>query len=318
MTNLVLFSGNKVSLDKRTAQAAAAALRDSAEQGRQGGDLPEGGVYISFSGKMGQYQIGQDKADADPNELWLINIYGFERGWMCWKGGQPVAKRFASIYSAPVATPDQTEHGPFNAQRGEGWSIAKAITLKSVDTARQGYFSTSTKSAVNEFSKLEAEVARRLEAGEPAWPLVMLSKEKFTAQGQTNYKPVLKVFGWIGHPQVGELAKMATAEEMAGAIDRLIEEADDMFKRGVLSQDFDQVTEAGATASESEDTGGADDFGDEGQVDDAEVVGEEGDEPTKEEPKQTARTAASTPIRNRGETQQAQETTGVQRRRARV
>jgi hypothetical protein len=317
MTNVALFSGNKVSLDKRTAQAAAAALRDSAEQGRQGGDLPEGGVYISFSGKAGRYQIGQDKEEADVNELWLINIYGFERGWMCWKGGQPVAKRFASIYSAPVATPDDTEHGPFNTQRGEGWSIAKAITLKSIDKARQGYFSTSTKSAVNEFSKLEAEVARRLEAGEPAWPLVMLDKEKFTAQGQTNYKPILKAYGWIGHPQVGQLSEFTSATEMAENIDRLIEEADDMFKRGVLSQDFEQVTAAGTTIPEGEEA--ADDGVEDAETVEGDDFADEAVEEAKEEPKREAPRAAA-PVRNRAVTEQAntQDTTGVQRRRARI
>jgi len=313
MTNLALFSGNKVSLDKRTTQAAAAALRDSAEQGRAGGDLPEGGVYVSFSGKLGVYQIGPDKEDADVNELWLINIYGFERGWMCWKGGQPVAKRFASIYSKPVATPDENEHGPFNSQRGEGWSIAKAITLKSIDKHRQGYFSTSTKSAVNKFSKIEAEVARRLEAGEPAWPVVFLSKEKFTAQGQTNYKPILKVYGWIGHPQVGQLAQLP-AEEMADAIDALITEAADMAERGVLAQDFDQVTEAGA----DDEAAGQEQEGEpEKQVEDAEFE----DEPVKEAPQTRVRTAAAAaaPTRNRAATQEEQkETAGVQRRRARV
>merc|ERR1711974_113343 len=93
-TNLTLFAGgsNASKIALKGASKMAAALRGAAQDGG-GGDLPEGGVYISFSGKNGAYSIGQEKDDADPNEIWLINIFEFQGGWMCWKGGAPVANR---------------------------------------------------------------------------------------------------------------------------------------------------------------------------------------------------------------------------------
>lgn len=227
--DVTLFGGNtKISLGG-DAKRMAGALKQSSDEGALN-QLPDGGVYISFSGKMGTYSIGTEKEDADPEEIWLVNIYAFEKGWMCWKNSQPLAKRFASIYGEPIPTPDFNEHSPF--KDGEGWAQAKALTVRSIDRGMQGYYSTSTKSAVNEMAKLEGEVARRLEEGEPSWPLIHLKKEKFTAQGNTNSKPIFEIYGWLGDAQIEKMSGMGDIEEISEGIDDLIAEAELMVLNG--------------------------------------------------------------------------------------
>jgi hypothetical protein len=222
-TAMALFGGTGA-VQIGNAKAMADALKSSAQEGSRS-QLPDGGVYISFSGKLGTYSIGVDKNDADPEECWLVNIYDFQRGYICWKGGAPVARHMASIYGQQVSTPDASEHGPFKADRGEGWFPAKSITLRSIDQGIQGLFQTNTKSAVSEFAALEDKVADRLSAGEAAWPIVQLRKEKFTAQGQQNSKPVLHIYGWIGLKQVMEMSQMESVDAISDALDDMIEEA---------------------------------------------------------------------------------------------
>lgn len=207
------------------AKDLAAALKGTAAE-TSTNSLPDGGVYISFSGKMGRYSIGTDKEDADPQEAWLLNVHSFEKGYICWKGGSPVAKRLASIYGTPVAMPDFGEHGPFNASNGEGWYPAMALTVRSIDRGIQGYFSTNTKSALNTLADLQEKIGNRIEEGLPCNPLIMLDKEAFTAKGNKNYKPVFPVYGWIGDKQINKMAGMATVKEMAAALDGLINEAE--------------------------------------------------------------------------------------------
>ena len=272
MGNLTLFSGgNSGKIALRGAKSVVDALK-AASRGDGSTDLPEGGVYISFSGKLGRYSIGTEKEDANPDEIWLVSVFAFEKGWICWKGGSPVAKRLGSIYQDDMPMPDFSEHGPFNTGAGEGWQQAKAMTLRSLDRGIQGYFSTNTKSARNEFEKLEGEVGRRMDAQLPCWPVVQLHREKFTAKGQSNYKPVLNVVGWLGIEQVKHLASLASTDEVVEVIDELIEEAAENERAGV--PDMTLSAENGFVASD-DDVAGPDDDGIDDGIEDAEEVEEE-------------------------------------------
>lgn len=266
-----MFAGEKKISMRKGAGGMVGALKQTAAES-SGSDLPDGGVYISFSGKMGKYSIGQDKEDADPNECWLVNIQSFEKGWICWKGGSPVAKRLASLYGEPVDTPDPNEHGPFKASNGEGWHSAEAMMLRSVDSGKQGYYSTNTKSALRELAKITGEVARRLEEGLPCWPIIQLDKEPFTAQGQKNYKPIFNIAGWLGMKQVQKLASAGSAEEMAEMLDDLLDEAAEEEANGILD-----ITLSALEGTDDDADGSVDDGAFDDDIEDAEIV-EEGDE----------------------------------------
>ncbi len=222
MANEVVTSpfGKPVAL--ANAQAMADAVSASASQGALGG-APDGSVYLNFTGKRGVYEFGREKEDIDPTEVWLVNIASFEDGYVCWKGGKTVATRMANIYSGQhIAAPSSDEMGPFNASQGEGWFAAKAMVVKSVEADdRQAYWKINSKSGVAVFADLLAQVAERLRAGRPAWPLIQLGKEKFEAQGQKNYKPKLEVYGWLSDAAVGELAQDPDAD-----IDMLVRESE--------------------------------------------------------------------------------------------
>lgn len=189
------------------AQAMADAVTASAAQGQIGG-APDGSVYLNFTGKRGVYEFGKDKEDIDASELWLVNIASFEDGYVCWKGGKTIATRMANIYSDQrIPAPAADEQGPFNASQGEGWFAAKSMVIKSLEADdRQGYWKINSKSGVAVFADLLQQVGERLRAGRPSWPLVNLGKEKFEAQGQKNYKPVLTVYGWLSDAACAELA----------------------------------------------------------------------------------------------------------------
>lgn len=250
MSNLTLFKGNGNKIALTGAKSMTAALKNTAAESL-GSDLPEGGVYVSFSGKTGRYSIGTEKEDADAEEIWLVNIFEFSAGWICWKGSNPVAKRMASIYGDPVERPDPSEHGPFG--QGEGWSPAKAMMLRSIQRGIQGYWQGSAKSSNREFAKLEAEVARRLEEGLPAWPLIQMASEKFTAQGKTNYKPVIHIAGWLAMQQVNKMADYEDNEAINAALEELVEEADAMEEQGIRDSTMDATDDAAPELNDEHD-----------------------------------------------------------------
>lgn len=190
------------------ASAMADALSGAASKGQLGA-APEGSQYVNFSGKRGVYEFGPDREDIDKREVWLVNVASFEDGYVCWKGGAVVSTRMSNIYNGqPVPVPAADELGPFAQDKGEGWFAAKSMVLRSVEEDdRQGYFKINSKSGVAAFADLQAQVAERLRAGRPFWPLVNLDKENFTAKGFKNSKPVIKVYGWLSQEAVNTMAE---------------------------------------------------------------------------------------------------------------
>ena len=161
--------------------------------------------YLNFSGKRGVFTIGVDNRNIGVDELWLPNIAGFEDGWICWKGGAPVASRLAVSGDAPIPTPDFEEFGPFDTAKGDGWFQAKSMTLKSLDNDQQGYFKINSISGVSAVSDLQKDIVKQIHAGLPAWPIIQFSTEEFTAKGFRNFKPVFTVYGWMDDANVQEL-----------------------------------------------------------------------------------------------------------------
>jgi hypothetical protein len=196
-----VFGNSGVKLDTTK---LAQAMAESAQKDPRGGG-PEGSVFMNFSGKLGKYEIGIEKTDADPKEVWLVNVAGFQDGWICWKGGRPVAVRLYNM-GQPVPEPDKAEHSPFGD--GEGWYQAKAMTLRSIDSGVQAYWKINSVSGVSVMASLQKDVTQRIVAGMAYWPVVTLSKETFIAQNKKNFKPIITVEGWLDDTRVAELGAM--------------------------------------------------------------------------------------------------------------
>lgn len=193
----------------------------SASEGKRGG-APDGSIYANFSGKRGVYEIGSEKTPADPDERWLVNVQSFEDGWTCWKGGAPTAIRMWNIYDGvPTPTPGSDDGGPFDSAKGEGWFFTKALVMRSLDDEgdepTQIYFKNNSVSGVAQIAELQEAFTQQVRAGQPAWPVVQLDKEKFTARGFTNYKPVLKIVEWLSDEEVNQIAEGEALDDILEA-----------------------------------------------------------------------------------------------------
>lgn len=239
-------------LDLKDKKAMAARAQQSAAAGTATGGAPDGSVYMNFSGKRGMYEIGQNKRAPAKDELWLINIASLEDGYVCWKGGKPLATRMANIFSEayPVAVPDSNEGGPFDPNKGEGWFAARSWVCKSLDEDEQAYFKNNSVSGVAEMSTVIEEIGRRMAAGQACWPVISYGMEGFEARGFKNYKPIFDIYGWLNDAAVAELAADPDAD-----LDDLIGKS---AVTEMLTKDEEPVEEEGsdpATAPKQETTG---------------------------------------------------------------
>lgn len=183
-----------------SSSALAGALKESAVKDPRGGAL-DGADYLNFSGKRGMFTYGADGKPFDMDSMLVPNIAGFQDGWVCWKNGQPVATRLANITGAPVPTPDFSEFTPFEND-ADGWFQAKAAMFKDVDSGDQYFFKINSVSGVSALAGLIGLIADRAERGDPAWPVLQLGVDEFSAKGYKNYKPEFNIVGWLDDANV--------------------------------------------------------------------------------------------------------------------
>jgi len=195
---LMKAAANLPAIDK---EAAAAALQQSSQESSTGtGEFD----YLSFSGKRGVYSLGRDKVEPDPDAVYIVEPMAATEGWNCWKGGKPVAKHEWSLYeraTKAVREADLADHGPYNERAGEGWQFSLGIGLIDADTQRSIKFSTSSVSGRNVFSDLNLRIAEVMMEGGEGLAVVQLGATTFPAHGQTNYKPVIDVLGFVSREE---------------------------------------------------------------------------------------------------------------------
>lgn len=153
--------------------------------------------YIYFSGKSGNYNVGRDKEPMDPEQLYVNEPASLKRGFICWKGNT-VAERvewYAVQKHMAVRAEDLPDHGPYSDN--EGWQESMGFGMCSLDSPTDQYeFNTGSASGRNSIKDFFSEVARRITNKEPSIPVFSFDSEKFTAQGNTNFKPKFKVVLW--------------------------------------------------------------------------------------------------------------------------
>lgn len=172
-------------------------LQEDSQVGSRGGDFS----YMSFSGKKGVYKIGTEGRKPSEDEPFLVATPMFATGWICWKGGKPVSKRFATMREPKIPQPSDTEFGPFDKD-GDGWYQAKSMVMRSMENGEQVEFSINSKSGVAAISELQKAILERMTQGLASWAVITLGSEEFESQGYKNDKPVLKVVGWLDTDQI--------------------------------------------------------------------------------------------------------------------
>ena len=188
-------------VDMTNADAYIAAMEDTVDDGARGGDVS----YMSFSGKTGKIKIGRDGRGLSEGELFVVAPSMFSIGYICWKGGKPIAKRMAALGQPKIMEPAPDEGGPFTSQK-DGWSKARCITMVSLQHKEQIEFSNNSKSGVSVMADLQRDVLDRFKSGQPCVPIMQIGVEEFTAQDNTNSKPVFDVQVWITPEQLDQMA----------------------------------------------------------------------------------------------------------------
>lgn len=193
-------------------QALAEALVAGSNAASTGGGS-SGVEYVAFSGKSGELTYGRDREPLDQTEEFLLDPLSAHLGWVCWVGSKPVARHEWLMHdkASAVRASDLEDKGPYTRAQ-DGWQPMVGFGFVSRETGTEYKFSTNSKSGRNAVGDLLREIGDRLKAGEPSVPLFRFGKEKFVAQGETNWKPKFSVIEWL---EQGEASALLAGEELA-------------------------------------------------------------------------------------------------------
>jgi len=187
----------------------------------QAGGVSQAGMnFLGFSGKTGVYSLGKAKDDVEDDQLFLVEPAATIAGWTCWKESKPAGKHkwlSTDAFMRPELVVPESEledHGPYRNNSGDGWKEMMGIglvELVKMDTSIE--FSSTAVSAINGLKDLIQEAADRLRSGEPELPVIWLGREKFTAQGATNWKPTFNVEVWVTRDAADSFAQGNMSED---------------------------------------------------------------------------------------------------------
>ena len=221
---------NKNALTAYMAKMPAVTQGDMAQAlGKSAGDKRSGDgsglTYLTFSGKSGNYSLGQQ--GGEPDGQYLLDPMTFLEGFICWKASQVAGRVEFSIYSPQDEKPrlsDMEDLGPY-ARDGDGWSEQLGFACVDLDDLSKPIkFTSNSKSGRNSIADLMDEVAvRTLEDDEPSnYPIITFDMVEFTAQDQKNFKPVFDVEAWVTKRAWDSYVsdKMSAAELLAGKAPR--------------------------------------------------------------------------------------------------
>lgn len=170
-----------------------------------------GGAILKYSGKTGVFSHRDEVVEHGSRLAFMLSHA--EEGWVCWKGGKIVDRRWRKLLSRmpKILEDDLPDHGPFSRE-GEGWTQAVRVTVRRLEDGMQFELMFSSKSGISTLMQLFADYVTKARMKEEApgvfkTPIVEIGAEPFTTQKAAGriWAPRLTIVDWMGQAEIDEL-----------------------------------------------------------------------------------------------------------------
>lgn len=208
-----------------------AALAAEAETYKGGGN---GCLFLKFNGNDGYYSYGADDTDLYLETLVAMDPHSFQRGWICWLGGQVKEEVMLSIVEGqPPAKHMLTDHGPYG--KDDGWQEQKTIEFTTIggdraedpESGLKLLFQANNSSKMKALEALIKDFGRAFQNHPGMVPIVEINERSFEAQPKdggrkvTKHAPVFKIIDWMSHEKLLTMSQGAPEDYEEGVTDDL-------------------------------------------------------------------------------------------------
>lgn len=163
--------------------------------------------YFQFSGNTGEWKFNGQIYEH--GTAVAINPGEMRKGFVCWKGGKPIARVVERIIpnpgEAPVRLPHKSElkdHGPYDSAN-DGWTELVELPVRFLDTGTEADISLSSKGGRRALLALGAEWATKSKMnldddGQKMIAIVEIGANSFKPKDSPGLKwaPSFKIIAW--------------------------------------------------------------------------------------------------------------------------
>jgi hypothetical protein len=145
----------------------------------------------------GTYMYGQRRTIPDEGGRWAINVFKFERGWICFNdANKRVGERLLPV-TAPMLDPTELQDHGFPWQ--EQWAVGMKC-ISGPDAGVEVIFKSNTVGGIGAIKGLIEEVGPRINGGQygdQVAPIVLLNKNSYNNEYGKQMFPVFEIVDWM-------------------------------------------------------------------------------------------------------------------------
>lgn len=215
--------GLVIPTDTSIADIATQAVKES-------GESVAGGKPILKMDKLGDWTLGKDGPEMDPETEFLVPVTSIAMGFIAWKNGRPMDKELSYPFKGEPRiiksnlNQDLGMHTEGdNAGEPVKWDDVVAFDVYAIDgpdTGDTGVFETGTyggKAAFHDFMKVVAAQARAEDGNEPnemaIHAVIKLNKDSYKHKKWGKlYNPIFEIVDWLTFDEIANENLMTEGE----------------------------------------------------------------------------------------------------------
>ena len=163
--------------------------------------VQDGMPILKMNGKNGIWTYGMEKIAVEPGQLWAIDPYSFQHGYICWENMEPIGEIMRAM-AEPLPAKDELP------DYGKEWDLQNTVIMKCMSGEETGMVCINKGSSLGHakmIRELTSQIITQAESGTDAlYPIVDLGYDSYVnrKQGAEIFNPVMDIVDWKTYDEV--------------------------------------------------------------------------------------------------------------------
>jgi len=156
---------------------------------------------LKMNGKTGIWTYGVERIATEPGQLWAVDPYSFEHGFVCWDNAEPIGEIMRKA-SEPLPNEDDLP------DYGKDWDLQNTVIMKCMTGEEMGMVAINKGSSLGHakmIRELTASIIAQVETGtDEIYPIVDLTYDSYMnrKQGAEIFNPIMEIVDWKTYDDV--------------------------------------------------------------------------------------------------------------------
>ena len=175
--------------------------------------VQSGMPILKMNGKTGIWTYGVERIAVEEGQLWAIDPYSFEHGYVCWDNAEPIGEIMRKANEPLPAEADLPDYG-------KDWDLQNTVIMKCMSGEEIGMVCINKGSSLGHakmIREITSQIIAQVETGSEAiYPIVNLNYDSYVnrKQGAEIFNPIMEIVDWKTYDDVmGDDVEALEADE---------------------------------------------------------------------------------------------------------